>query len=137
MQFTCTEQNQLPDAARALLEAHPTARLFAFSAKMGAGKTTLIKVLCEILGVEGNTSSPTFTIVNVYKSPIHGEIFHFDFYRIKDIREIYDIGYEEYFYSGNYCFIEWPEKTTELLPPETVGVSIDVDENSENRIIQY
>ncbi|MEI6764395.1 MAG: tRNA (adenosine(37)-N6)-threonylcarbamoyltransferase complex ATPase subunit type 1 TsaE [Bacteroidota bacterium] len=137
MQFTCTELNQLPDAARALIAAHPDARLFAFSGKMGAGKTTLIKVLCETLGVEGNTSSPTFTIVNVYKSSVHGEIFHFDFYRIKDIREIFDIGYEEYFYSGNYCFIEWPEKTTELLPPETVSVTIDVDENSGNRLIHF
>lgn len=100
-------------------------RVFAFYGKMGAGKTTFIKAICEALGVEDVVTSPTFAIVNEYKTP-QGAIFHFDFYRIKNLREAYDIGCEEYFYSGCPCFIEWPELVEELLPEDIVKVNIEV-----------
>ena len=92
---------------------------------MGAGKTTFIKYLCEQLGVKDSTSSPTFSIVNEYDSD-NGLIYHFDFYRIKDEQEAFDFGYEEYFYSGAYCFIEWPEKIPNLLPEEAKEIQISI-----------
>jgi tRNA threonylcarbamoyladenosine biosynthesis protein TsaE len=105
-------------------------KIFAFFGEMGAGKTTLIKSLCAELGVTGNISSPTFSIVNEYFSPINGKVFHFDFYRIKSEREAYDLGYEEYFYNANYCFIEWPEKIINLLPENSVHVKIVLKNNN-------
>jgi len=101
-------------------------RVFAFEGQMGAGKTTFIKTLCEAMGTEDVVNSPTFAIVNVYdvKQPYKGEVYHFDCYRLKEIREALDFGAEEYLYSGNYCFIEWPEKIEALLPEDTVRVSI-------------
>ena len=99
--------------------------VFAFYGKMGAGKTTFVKAICEELGVEDTITSPTFAIVNEYRSDLAGElIYHFDFYRIKKLDEVYDMGYEDYFYSGAICFIEWPELIEELLPEGTVKVSI-------------
>ena len=95
---------------------------------MGAGKTTLIKAICEELGVKENISSPTFSIVNEYHSAPGRKIYHFDFYRIKDLSEAYDMGYEEYFYSGACCFIEWPEKIDGLLPEEALKLEISVVE---------
>lgn len=126
IQFNSTLQ--LPDVAQQLLAAFPEERFFAFFGKMGVGKTTLIKALCAQLGVEDNVCSPTFAIVNSYTTSEGDPVYHFDFYRLKNTDEAYDIGYEEYFYSGEYCFTEWTEKITELLPPQYVRVEI-IEEN--------
>lgn len=99
-------------------------RVFAFYGKMGAGKTTFIKAVCEELGVEDVITSPTFAIVNEYTTG-KNSVYHFDFYRIKKLEEVYDMGYEEYFYSGALCFIEWPELIEELLPDDAVKVVIE------------
>jgi tRNA threonylcarbamoyladenosine biosynthesis protein TsaE len=110
--------------------------VFAFYGKMGAGKTTFVKAICEELGVEDTITSPTFAIVNEYRSNLAGElIYHFDFYRIKKLDEVYDMGYEDYFYSGAICFIEWPELIEELLPSNTVKVSIEELESGEREVI--
>jgi tRNA threonylcarbamoyladenosine biosynthesis protein TsaE len=119
------------------LKTHPTARIFAIFGKMGAGKTTFIKALCAFLGVTETVNSPTFALVNQYITPMGENIFHFDFYRIKKIEEVLDIGYEDYFYSGSFCFIEWPEKIEELLPPDAVKVVITENEENGNRIFNY
>ena len=108
-------------------------KVFAFYGKMGAGKTTFIKAICEALGVEDVVTSPTFAIVNEYKAP-SGSVYHFDFYRIKNLREAYDIGCEEYFYSGQPCFIEWPELIEELLPEDAVRVNIEVHDNGSRTV---
>jgi tRNA threonylcarbamoyladenosine biosynthesis protein TsaE len=99
--------------------------VFLFYGDMGAGKTTFIKSICQKLGVDDTVSSPTFSIVNEYVSP-EGPIYHFDFYRLKTETEAMDLGFEEYLYSGNYCFIEWPEKIPNLLPDHAVNVSITI-----------
>ena len=116
--------DQLPDVASELLETFSEERFFAFFGKMGVGKTTLIRELCDQLGVDDNVCSPTFAIVNEYTTAKGDPVYHFDFYRLKNIDEAYDIGYEEYFYSGEYCFTEWTEKIEELLPPHDVRVEI-------------
>ena len=101
------------------------ATVFAFYGKIGAGKTTFIKALCEALGVSDVVNSPTFSIVNEYRSDTTGElVYHFDFYRIEKLEEVYDMGYEDYFYSGALCFIEWPELVEELLPGDAVKVTV-------------
>lgn len=101
----------------------------------GAGKTTFIKAVCEELGVSDVITSPTFAIVNEYRSDTAGElIYHFDFYRIKKLEEVYDMGYEDYFYSGALCFIEWPELVEELLPGNTIKVTIEEVENGEREV---
>lgn len=110
--------------ARTLLAAFPDDRFFAFFGKMGVGKTTLIKEFCAALGVEDNVCSPTFAIVNEYSDRQGAPVYHFDFYRLKSLAEAYDIGYEEYFYSGAYCFTEWTEKVEELLPERYIRVEI-------------
>ena len=111
--------------------------VFAFYGKMGVGKTTFIKAICECIGVKDVITSPTFAIVNEYTSDKTGNvIYHFDFYRIKKLEEVYDMGYEEYFYSGNSCFIEWPELIEELLPENTVKVIIEEDDTG-NRTISF
>lgn len=114
----------LPHVAQKLLESFPDERFFAFFGKMGVGKTTLIKELCLQLGVEDNVCSPTFAIVNSYSTAQGDPVYHFDFYRLKNLDEAYDIGYEEYFYSNEYCFTEWTEKIEELLPDHYVRVDI-------------
>jgi tRNA threonylcarbamoyladenosine biosynthesis protein TsaE len=106
------------------LQAFPDSRVFAFFGSMGAGKTTFIKAICAELGVEDIVQSPTFSIINEYKTRSGESIYHFDFYRIKKIGEVFDIGYEDYLYSGNYCFIEWPELIGPLLPDDTIRVHI-------------
>ncbi len=110
--------------AKSILEAFPNDRIFAFFGEMGAGKTTLIKDFCKVLGVKGNTSSPTFALVNEYKTESGKSIYHFDMYRIEDPSEAIRIGFEEYLESGNFCFIEWPEKIHNLLPPSFVQINI-------------
>ncbi len=104
-------------------------KVFAFQGDMGSGKTTFIKALCKHLGVNENISSPTFALVNEYLLPDRKFIYHFDCYRLKNIDEAYDIGAEEYFASGHFCFIEWPEKIGPLLPEDTVWVSISIQNN--------
>lgn len=126
----------LPAAAETLLSETKDERIFAINGKMGAGKTTFIKSLCKYLGVEEIVSSPTFALVNEYTDEQGESVFHFDFYRIKKTEEVFDIGYEEYLYSGNYCFIEWPELIEKLLPESYVQVDIEVMEN-ESRLIKY
>lgn len=108
-----------------MLDAFSEERFFAFFGKMGVGKTTLIKELCAVLGVKDNVCSPTFAIVNEYSDRDDEPVYHFDFYRLKSVAEAYDIGYEEYFYSGCYCFTEWTEKVEELLPEHYVRVEIE------------
>jgi len=119
------EQGEEVSALEILKETEPH-RVFAFDGQMGAGKTTFIKKLCEEMGTADVVNSPTFAIVNVYdvEQPYKGEVYHFDCYRLKDIREALDFGAEEYLYSGNYCFIEWPEMIEALLPDDTVWVKI-------------
>jgi tRNA threonylcarbamoyladenosine biosynthesis protein TsaE len=116
---------ELPEVARKLLSVFEDDRFFAFFGKMGVGKTTLIKELCAELGVKDNVCSPTFAIVNEYVAGNGEPVYHFDFYRMKSVAEAYDIGYEEYFYSGCYCFTEWTEKVEELLPERYVRVEIE------------
>ena len=115
-------------AAREFIQDMGNSHVFAFYGKMGAGKTTFIKALCEELGVDDVITSPTFAIVNEYSTP-QDSIFHFDFYRIKKLEEVYDMGYEDYFYSGSLCFIEWPELIEELLPEDAVRVTISEQED--------
>lgn len=119
----------LPTVAESLISAFGSHKVLAFSGPMGAGKTTLIKAICEKLGVKETISSPTFSIVNEYHTADGKKIFHFDFYRIKDINEAYDMGYEEYFYSEAYCFIEWPEMISGLLPNGALKVEITVKDD--------
>ena len=122
----------LREAARQFINANALQEkglVIAFYGKMGAGKTTFIKALCEELGVEDVITSPTFAIVNEYSLPLGGKLegtlYHFDFYRIKKIEEVYDMGYEDYFYSGNLCLIEWPELIEDLLPEDALRVTIE------------
>ncbi len=125
MEITIQSLDQIADAARAFIAGIGNHRVFAFYGAMGAGKTTFIKALCEELGVTEQVTSPTFAIVNVYDGEkISPHIYHFDFYRIKRLEEAFDIGCEEYFYSGCLCFIEWPELIEELLPEDAIRVSI-------------
>ena len=130
------EKNTQVSALEILKRTEPH-RVFAFEGQMGAGKTTFIKKLCEEMGTTDIVNSPTFAIVNVYdvEQPYKGEVYHFDCYRLKNIREAMDFGAEEYLYSGNYCFIEWPEKIEALLPEDTVRVKIEVRENRERSMI--
>ena len=114
------------ESARTFINNMGNNTIFAFYGKMGSGKTTFIKALCEELGVEDVVTSPTFAIVNEYRSATTAElIYHFDFYRIKKLEEVYDMGYEDYFYSGSLCLIEWPELIEELLPEDAVKVFIE------------
>ena len=129
-------------AATDILEKCGDRRVFAFNGNMGAGKTTFIKCLCEAMGTEDVVNSPTFAIVNVYEvedlkgenGKVKTEVYHFDCYRIKDLREAMDMGTEEYLYSGNYCFIEWAEMIEPLLPDDLVTVEIEVLENGDREL---
>ena len=116
---------RIHESARSFIEQMGDHNIFAFYGKMGTGKTTFIKALCEELGVEDGITSPSFAIVNEYHSPTVGPIFHFDFYRIKKLEEVYDMGYEDYFYSGHLCLIEWPELIEDLLPDDAVRIHIE------------
>ena len=126
MEIKINSLDNIHEAAKEFIAAMGDNTVFAFYGKMGAGKTTFIKAVCEELGVTDVINSPTFAIVNEYRSDENGElIYHFDFYRIKKLEEVYDMGYEDYFYSGALCFIEWPELIEDLLPGNTVNVYIE------------
>jgi tRNA threonylcarbamoyladenosine biosynthesis protein TsaE len=120
--------SQLQESAKLLLNHFPDERVFAFYGAMGAGKTTFIKAICHELGSNDYVTSPTFALINEYTRNGGSVIYHFDFYRIKKIEEAFDLGYEDYIYSGNYCFIEWPEMIEQLLPGGIVEVRIKEDE---------
>tara|TARA_B100000809_G_C15139518_1_gene532425 strand:- start:1836 stop:2261 length:426 start_codon:yes stop_codon:yes gene_type:complete len=126
--------DDLKEVAKKLILDFSAKRVILFYGEMGVGKTTLIKVLCQQLGVQEPTNSPTFSIVNEYLSNQNKTIYHFDFYRIEKEEEVFDMGYEDYFYDNSYCFIEWPEKIPNLLPPDAVKVKIMLDD-ANNRII--
>jgi tRNA threonylcarbamoyladenosine biosynthesis protein TsaE len=128
------DKKHLPAAAKKILEHAGDKRIFAFYGSMGAGKTTIIKAICEVLGAVDIISSPTFTLVNEYRTSGGESIFHIDFYRIKKQEEVYDFGVEEYLTGDSYCFMEWPELVEEILPQETVCVRITVDDK-EQRIL--
>lgn len=132
--ITASTPEDLPPAARLLLDRFQEERVFAFFAPMGAGKTTFIQSLCACLGVEDQVVSPTFSLVNEYSSP-QGPVYHFDFYRLKNAEEALDIGTDEYLASGQYCFLEWSEIAEPILPPTYVKVEIRVDEESGDRHI--
>ena len=123
MEIIIKDIEHIREAAHEFIANIGEARVFAFYGKMGAGKTTFVKAICEELGVEDVITSPTFAIVNEYGLP-SSTIFHFDFYRIKRLEEVYDMGYEDYFYSGALCFIEWPELIEDILPDDAVRVTI-------------
>ncbi|MGZ4035161.1 MAG: tRNA (adenosine(37)-N6)-threonylcarbamoyltransferase complex ATPase subunit type 1 TsaE [Bacteroidia bacterium] len=131
--ITINTLSELPSAAKQLLQICEGKKTFAFSGQMGAGKTTFIKTICLALGVKDTISSPTFSLVNEYHSATGEKIYHFDFYRIKDLSEAYDMGFEEYLYSKGYCFIEWPEKIEELLPQDCVKVNLTLE--AEKRLV--
>jgi tRNA threonylcarbamoyladenosine biosynthesis protein TsaE len=126
---------KISEAAREFVSAMGDARVFAFYGQMGAGKTTFIKAVCEELGVADTITSPTFAIVNEYTAAL-GPIYHFDFYRIKKLEEVYDMGFEDYFYSGNLCFIEWPELVEDVLPEDAVRVTIEEGDDG-HRLIRF
>lgn len=128
--------DSIDQAARSLLQELGDRKVLAFSGEMGAGKTTLIQSLCRVLGVSAEVNSPTFSLVNQYFTSEHRSIFHFDLYRIEDPAELFDMGYEEYFYSGDLCFIEWPEKASHLIPEEALKVTIKVRED-QSRELQF
>jgi|SRR6185437_15553657 len=134
MLLTTSSISQLPGIASEIIKFAENARIFLFYGDMGAGKTTLIKSLCEHLGTTEPVTSPTFSIVNEYVGK-NSKIYHFDFYRLKNQTEALDLGYEEYFYSGAYCFIEWPEKIPDLLPEHYVSLTIKVTGESSRQII--
>ena len=135
MEIKIQSLEHIHEAAREFIAAMGDNTVFALYGKMGAGKTTFIKALCQELGVEDVVTSPTFAVINEYRSDIAGElIYHFDFYRIKKLEEVYDMGYEDYFYSGALCFIEWPELVEELLPGNTIKVTIEELEDGSRRL---
>jgi tRNA threonylcarbamoyladenosine biosynthesis protein TsaE len=134
--ITISSLQELDNAAAQFLEEAGEHAVIAFSGEMGAGKTTFIQALCRNLGVKVEVNSPTFSLVNEYFTPVGNSIFHFDLYRIETPDELFDMGYEEYFYSGSLCLIEWPEKARNLIPDNALWVHIGIGEN-EARLIQF
>lgn len=135
MEIKIEKLDNIREAAKQFIANIGDSTVFAFYGNMGAGKTTFVKAVCEELGVDDVITSPTFSIVNEYRSKQTGElIYHFDFYRVKKIEEVYDMGFEDYFYSGALCFIEWPELCEEVLPDDTVKVSINEEPDGSRTI---
>lgn len=132
--FRVKEEAELNRVAAKIIAQYPEIRVFALKGDLGAGKTTLIKFFCKNLGVEDNVASPTFAIAYEYLGN-NEPVYHFDFYRIKNQVEVIDLGYEDYVYSGSYCFIEWPEKIEELLPDEYVYITIHPGQSPGERVI--
>jgi tRNA threonylcarbamoyladenosine biosynthesis protein TsaE len=139
--FIIKSLEDLPEVAKTIMHSlniqaqMPEYNCIAFYGEMGAGKTTLIKEICKILGVKDITSSPTFALINEYLTHADERIFHFDFYRINHLEEAYDLGYEDYFYSNSLCLIEWPEKIESLLPKKYIKIKISIDEKQQ-RIVE-
>ena len=142
MEIIIKDIEHIREAAREFIANMGDTRVFAFYGKMGAGKTTFVKAVCEELGVDDVITSPTFAIINEYSLTSHllpltsSTIYHFDFYRIKRLEEVYDMGYEDYFYSGALCFIEWPELIEEILPDDALRVSITEQEDG-SRLVSF
>lgn len=134
MEIRISSIDEIAQAASQFVDAMGESTVFAFYGKMGAGKTTFIKAVCEALGVADVINSPTFAIVNEYLDGKGEPIYHFDFYRIKRPQEVLDIGYEDYVYSGNVCFMEWPELIEELLPEDVVKVTIEEEADGSRKI---
>ncbi len=128
MKIVLRNISQLPEVVKLLLTLSKGKRLLAFYGPMGSGKTTIIKAICSELGAVSQTGSPTFTLVNEYITKDGEILYHIDFYRIRKLEEVYDFGIEEYFASGSYCFMEWPELIEDILPPETYKIIITVDD---------
>ncbi|MBQ9678657.1 MAG: tRNA (adenosine(37)-N6)-threonylcarbamoyltransferase complex ATPase subunit type 1 TsaE [Prevotella sp.] len=135
MEISIKSLDTIREAAREFISHIGEARVFAFYGKMGAGKTTFVKAICEELGCTDVITSPTFAIVNEYTTQ-QTPIYHFDFYRIKKLEEVYDMGYEEYFYSGALCLIEWPELIEDILPDDAVRVTIE-EQPDGSRLVRY
>ncbi|WP_444368113.1 tRNA (adenosine(37)-N6)-threonylcarbamoyltransferase complex ATPase subunit type 1 TsaE [Prevotella sp.] len=137
MEIKINSLADINEAAKQFIENMGDGKVFAFYGKMGAGKTTFIKAICEELGVDDVITSPTFAIVNEYQSATTGDsIYHFDFYRIKKLEEVYDMGYEDYFYSGSLCFLEWPELIDNLLPEDATKVTIEATDDG-GRVVKF
>ena len=134
MEIKIQDLAHINEAAKAFVENIGDHTVFAFYGKMGAGKTTFIKAICEELGVDDVITSPTFAIVNEYTAQ-DGPVYHFDFYRIKKLEEVYDMGFEDYFYSGALCLIEWPELIEEVLPEDAVKVTIEEKEDGSRAVL--
>ena len=135
MKIIIKDKKHLAEAANKFLKNFGSQRIFAFYGSMGAGKTTIIKAICKALGAVDIVSSPTFTLVNEYRTREGESLYHIDFYRIKKQEEVFDFGIEEYLTGDSFCFMEWPELVEELLPPETVRIRISVDENEWRTLI--
>lgn len=134
--ITISSLQELDNAASRFFELAGEQTVIAFSGALGAGKTTFIQALCRKLGITVAVNSPTFSLVNEYFTPEGNSIFHFDLYRIESTEELFDMGYEEYFYSGSLCLVEWPEKASSLIPEDALWVHIEIGEN-EARLIQF
>lgn len=134
MEILIKDRKHIHSAVRKLLDESYGRKIIAFYGAMGAGKTTIIKALCEALGATDIATSPTFTLVNEYKTGSGESLYHFDFYRIRKTEEVFDFGIEEYFDSGSYCFMEWPELIEDILPEETLKIHIEVTDD-EQRIL--
>jgi tRNA threonylcarbamoyladenosine biosynthesis protein TsaE len=136
MEIIIRNKRHIHESAEKFIDLTAGNRLFAFYGAMGAGKTTIIKSICEVLGVKDTVTSPTFTIVNEYRTLKGESVYHIDFYRIRKTEEVFDFGLEEYFESGSYCFMEWPELIESILPENIVRVRITVGDN-ESRILNF
>ncbi|MCK9218989.1 MAG: tRNA (adenosine(37)-N6)-threonylcarbamoyltransferase complex ATPase subunit type 1 TsaE [Bacteroidales bacterium] len=137
MLLTCFNEEDLIPAAGKLLDSHSESKVFAFYGLMGVGKTTFIKAICKVLKVCDTVQSPTFSIVNEYKTVDGNSVYHIDFYRIKKMEEVFDIGYEDYLYSDSFCLIEWPEMIENLLPSTTIKVHISENISDGARNIEF
>jgi tRNA threonylcarbamoyladenosine biosynthesis protein TsaE len=135
MEIFIKDKTHLEAAARKLLKHSGEKKIFAFYGSMGAGKTTIIKAVCKVLGATDIVSSPTFTLVNEYMTSGGESLYHIDFYRIKKKEEVFDFGIEEYLTGDSYCFIEWPGLVEEILPPGIVNIHIKVDENEQRTLL--
>jgi tRNA threonylcarbamoyladenosine biosynthesis protein TsaE len=133
--ITIPSLDDLPKAAETFLKAVANGSVVALSGELGAGKTTFIQSLCRALGVHEEVSSPTFAIVNEYFTAGGESVFHFDLYRVEEPDELFDLGYEEYFYSGAWCFIEWPEKASHLIPEDAVTIRIEVTKDGSRELV--
>ena len=135
MEIKIKSLDNIREVAKAFLDGMGTCKVFAFYGKMGAGKTTFIKAICEELGVTDVITSPTFALVNEYTAADGSPIYHFDFYRIKKLDEVYDMGYEDYFYGGSLCFLEWPELIEEILPEDVTKVTITEEADGSRKVV--